>query len=177
MSGLSEYRIDIVNLKNKQYQYQFSIDPSFFLNFEEGEIKKGSLDCLIVLRKTEGFIEASFNIQGTVELVCDRSLDKFDHDVKLDKLMIFKFGDEDREIDDEVELISHKRQRIDMSQYIYEFIMMNIPMKKLHPRYNTDVETAEEELIYSSSGKNPPSEGEQETIDPRWEALKKLKDN
>ena len=177
MNGLSKYCIDIVNLKNKIYQYNYTINHSFFKYFEESEIEKGSLDCLIVLRKTEGFIEANFNIRGKVELECDRSLDKFDHIIDQNKTMIFKFGEEDREIDDKVEMISHKRQRIDMSQYIYEFIMMDIPMKKLHPRYNGEDESDEEKLIYSSSADRSSTDGNREAIDPRWEVLKKLKDN
>jgi uncharacterized metal-binding protein YceD (DUF177 family) len=177
MSGLSTFCIDIVNLKNQEYQYEYSIDPSFFRYFEESEIKKGSLDCLIVLRKAEGFIETNFNVQGKVELECDRSLDKFDHNIDINKTLIFKFGDDDREIDDEVEMISWKKQRIDMSQYIYEFITMGIPMKKLHPRYNKGEENNEEQLTYSSANDRSAAEDDRGGIDPRWEALKKLKDN
>ena len=132
-------------------------------------------DCLIVLRKTDGFIEASFKIQGFVGLECDRSLDRFDHSIDLDKRMIFKFGEEDREIDDEVEMISKDRQSLDMSQFIFEFISMAIPMKKLHPRYKNE-EQVEEELYFSSE-EDMDLDNQKEEIDPRWEALKKLRDN
>lgn len=175
MSGLSKYNIGIINLKNQEYQYEFRIDPSFFSQFEESEIKKGSLNCLIVLRKTESFIETIFHIQGNVELECDRSLEKFDHSIDLNRRMVFKYGDEDKEIDDEVELISRNRQSIDMSQFIYEFISMGIPMKKLHPKYNNENQDNDEQLFYSSIVDGSEPENNEEEIDPRWETLKKLK--
>jgi uncharacterized metal-binding protein YceD (DUF177 family) len=178
MNGLSKYVIDIINLKIQEYRYEFKIDPSFFTYFNESEIEKGSLVCQIALRKTEGFIEADFHIHGLVELECDRSLDKFDYTVELERKMIFKFGEEDIEINDEVEMISHNRSAIDMSQYIYEFISMGIPMKKLHPRYNNEEQNNEGDLYYTSSGPvNRKEEGNLEETDPRWEVLKKLKNN
>lgn len=175
MSGLSKYCIDIVNLKNQEYHFEYKIDPSFFQHFEESEIEKCSFDCFIVLRKTDGFIEVNFQIDGTVELECDRSLDKFDHSVNLNRRMIFKFGEEDREIDDEVEMITKDRQSIDLSQFLFEFISMAIPMKKLHPRYKNEEE--DDDGLYFASEKETDLEGEKEEIDPRWEALKKLRDN
>ena len=175
MSGLSKYCIDIANLKNQEYHFEYKIGPSFFQHFEESEIEKCSFDCFIVLRKTDGFIEANFKIQGHVELECDRSLDKFDHIIELNKRMIFKFGEEDREIDDEVEMISNDRQAIDMSQFFFEFISMAIPMKRLHPRYMN--EEHNDDGLYFSSEKESDPENQKEEIDPRWEALKKLRDN
>ena len=174
MSGLTKYCIDIVNLKNQEYQFEYKIEPSFFQHFKESEIEKCSFDCLVVLRKTDGFIEANFNINGFVELECDRSLDKFDHPVDINRRMIYKFGDEDREIDDEVEMIAKDRQSIDLSHFFFEFISMAIPMKKLHPRYQNEEQT-DEELYFSS--KNEDLENKEKEIDPRWEALKKLRNN
>ena len=87
------------------------------------------------------------------------------------------YGEEDMEIDDEIEMISRNRQGINVGQYIYEFIGTAIPMKKLHPRYNKGEENNEEQLIYSSANDRSAAEDDRGGIDPRWEALKKLKDN
>jgi len=68
-------------------------------------------------------------------------------------------------------------EAIDMSQYIYEFISMGIPMKKLHPKYNNENQNNDEQLFYSSTVDDSQTVKNKEEIDPRWEALKKLKDN
>ncbi|MGI9543667.1 MAG: YceD family protein, partial [Cyclobacteriaceae bacterium] len=62
---------------------------------------------------------------------------------------------------------------LDLSQYIYEFVALSVPMKKLHPRF--DGEPSEDALVYSSSDEMQTTE--QEATDPRWAALKKLKKN
>jgi len=175
MSDLSKYGIDIIGLNNQEYKYQYPIDHLFFRNFENNEIEKSSLNCKIVLNKTDNYIDASFQIDGFVELICDRSLDKFDYDLNLNNRILFKYGEEDREIDDEVEMISRTRQTINMAQYIYEFVITGIPMKKLHPRY-TENDT-EEEIVYSSGSTPEESEKKDQEMDPRWEALKKLRNN
>jgi uncharacterized metal-binding protein YceD (DUF177 family) len=95
----------------------------------------------------------------------------------MERKLIFKFGNEDKEIDDMVEMISHNRQVIDMSQYIYEFISMGIPMKKLHPRYINEDQSDEGQLFYTSAGSKKQVEDHVDETDPRWEVLKKLKNN
>jgi uncharacterized metal-binding protein YceD (DUF177 family) len=175
MSDLSKYGIDIIGLKNQEYQYQYLVDQLFFRNFENNEIEKGSLNCIIVLNKTDDYIDASFQIDGSVELICDRSLDKFDYNINLTNRILFKYGEEDREIDDKVEMISRNRQTINMAQYIYEFVITGMPMKKLHPRYLAD--DIKEEIVYSSGNTPEESEKQDQEVDPRWEALKKLRNN
>jgi uncharacterized protein len=49
-------------------------------------------------------------------------------------------------------------------------------MKKLHPRYEGELELEEEsegKIIYTSG--DDSSDDDDENIDPRWEQLKKLK--
>lgn len=177
MDALSKYWIQIINLKNKNYRYDYLIDDSFFDHFENSPIEKGSLKCLLSLDKTDNYIQIHFNIEGRVELTCDRTLDKFDHPLTTDHQIMFKFGEEDREIDDEVEMISRSRQGINVAQYIYEFVSTSIPMKKLHPRFK-DEDEEDDQLIYrSNTDETGDQEGEKEQkdIDPRWETLLKLR--
>jgi uncharacterized metal-binding protein YceD (DUF177 family) len=85
--------------------------------------------------------------------------------------MIFKFGEAAEEVSDEITIISQDLQQLDVGQFIYEYIVLEVPMKKIHPRYQSDNEEDENEegkLIYQS-------EKSEDVIDPRWEVLKKLK--
>jgi uncharacterized metal-binding protein YceD (DUF177 family) len=62
-------------------------------------------------------------------------------------------------------------QALDVSNYIYEYVSLEIPMKKVHPRLR-DQERAE--LVYED--KTPLNDQEQDdNVDPRWEVLKKIK--
>lgn len=177
MRDLSTYLIEIIGLKNTDYQFNWEIEDIFFRNFEESLIEKGSLACSLKLSKKETFIEMHFTIEGSVDLVCDRSLDHFDYPISEHKKMLFKYGEEDREIDDEVEMISRNRQNINVAQYIYEYIATAVPLKKLHPRYGTEDEQGET-LVYTTDRENQEKDDNNiSETDPRWEVLKNLKNN
>ena len=176
MNGLSTYWIDIIGLSDKVHQYKYAIGDGFFRNFDGSEVTKGTLKSSLQLTKNDNFIEIRFDISGKVELICDRSLDPFDFPIHIEKTILFKYGEEDREIDDEIEMISRHRQGINVGQYIYEFIATSIPMKKLHPRFaGEESGNPDDELIYSSDNDHKKDQAESE--DPRWEALKKLRNN
>jgi uncharacterized metal-binding protein YceD (DUF177 family) len=59
---------------------------------------------------------------------------------------------------------------------MYEFIVLSIPIKKLHPDLrNEDEDESDVKIVYSTSTENEQEEKKEEDIDPRWEKLKKLK--
>ena len=102
-------------------------------------------------------------------MVCDRSLDTFNYDLKTENEIVLKYGEEAKVVSDEIEIIPFNTQRINIANYAYEFISVSIPMKKLHPRFLD--ETADDQIIFSSN----EVEEEKSDIDPRWSELKKLK--
>jgi DUF177 domain-containing protein len=171
-----EFDINIYNLSCKRYNYNYKIDRSFFDWFKDPLVQKGSLEVWVDLEKTETFIALDFQIDGSIELECDRSLDKFQHPLHFREYLIYKFGEEEVEISDDVYVIPADTQQLNLARIIYEFIRVAVPMKKLHPRYEQDFDEMEDEdeIIYSSESQDNDNQ-ENVTIDPRWHALKKLK--
>ncbi len=177
---IRDFDIDVFKLKDSEYKYEFSIDSNFFQMFEGSKVEQGELTVDLGLEKTTGFIKLNFGITGSVLLICDRSLEPFDSPLEVSKELILKFGEEETELTDEIAMIPWNTQKINVAQYIYEFIELSIPMKKLHPKFQEQELDEEEEtnLIYSTSDQhdeNPGTENDEETIDPRWSSLKKLK--
>ncbi len=167
----ADYNIDIFKLSNSTHQYEFDFDDSFFSLFEGSLVSKGKGLVKLSLDKTDTFLQLNFEILGNIELVCDRSLDTFKFELNLANNLLLKYGDDWEEISDEILMMPRNEQTINVAQYIYEFIGVAIPMKKLHPRY-MDNETGEDEFIYSSeTSQTTPNE----PVDPRWKKLKDLK--
>ncbi len=164
------YNIDIFKLSNSSHQYEFDFDDSFFSLFEGSLVNEGSGKIDLSLLKSDLFIELKFEITGKVELICDRSLEPFGFDIAIKNKLLLKFGDNWEELSDEILMMPRNEQTINVAQYIYEFIGVAIPMKKLHPKFNN--EDDEDEFIYSSEESN---ESEQTATDPRWKKLKDLK--
>ena len=179
MGNLRKYRIDIFKIPFGEHEYIFDFDDEFFTNFENAPVTSGSGKIQVSLSKSETFIELSFSIQGKVGLICDRSLDQYDHLLDIHQRLMIKFGDEEGELSSDVIVIPWKTESIDVGQHIYEFIGLDIPMKRLHPRYQNEADHnpgGEPSTFFYSSA--PTSEGETEFeagLDPRWEKLKELK--
>jgi uncharacterized protein len=173
---MKDFKINIIGLSSKDHQFDFHIGEEFFRHYGNGIVSEGDLDVVVTLDKRETMIEARFEINGKVKLICDRSLDPFQHPLKIDKHMIFKFGDADEELSDEIIMIHRDSDHLELGQYIYEFIALAVPMKKLHPRYEGELDLedeAEGKIIYTSGSDSEG--GDEGDIDPRWEQLKKLK--
>ncbi|MCS6972935.1 MAG: DUF177 domain-containing protein [Cyclobacteriaceae bacterium] len=160
------YRVHIQGLSNTIHHFHYQFGDEFFRHYGTALVEKGSFRADIALDKHDTFIEASFRLSGTVSLICDRSLDEFDYPMEINRKIIFKYGDADREIDEEVQMITWGTESLELGQFMYEFIGLEVPLKKLHPRYDDD--TGPDGIIYST--RDPET-------DSTWDILKGLKDN
>jgi len=170
------YGINIIGLSNKVHQFEYEIDDKFFGQYGADLISQGKFRAEVELNKHETFIEATFKIKGTAVLTCDRSLEPFDYPIRTEKKILFKDGDKDEEISDEIIMINRDTVILEIGQYIYEFIALAVPIKKLHPKFKTedaeDDESSDGKIVYTSE---KTEETDEEKIDPRWNILKKLK--
>jgi uncharacterized protein len=177
VKDLKEFNIDWVGLAEKSYDYQYVADNSFFALFEHSLVQEGKCNINVVLTKSTTMIICEFDIKGTIVLTCDRSLDTFDYPIETQEQIIFKFSEQAQELSDEIVLIPKDLPTINLAQYIYEFIGLCVPMKKLHPRFLTDQEDEDnlenDVLVYSSASEEDEQEDESE-VNPIWEDLKKL---
>lgn len=183
MKELSKYNIDIYGLEDKRYDYEMESGDAFFEELEQDLIESGQFKIKIVMDKSSTMLQFNFHIEGKVGLVCDRSLEPFEEPFKSEERLILKFGDRNEELSDEIVLINRNTNRVNMAGYIFEFIALALPYKKIHPDYRKEdddevfsQEDDEVTLVYSSEQvRLGAEESSSEVIDPRWEALKKLK--
>jgi uncharacterized metal-binding protein YceD (DUF177 family) len=176
--ALKQYDINVLQLQNKQYVYEMSGDDAFFEAMEQQLIQKGEFQATIIFDKSETMIQANFGIEGRVELLCDRSLETFDYPIKIQERLIYKFGAKTETLSDEIEVIARDTQTINVASTIFEFVGLSLPVKKLHPRYQDEVDDLEEEgsIVFSTNTTTDDDKEEEELpIDPRWEVLQKLK--
>ena len=174
MKGLRDFQIDIFSLSHKLHEFEFNIDDRLFSQFEHSIVEHGKGKCYLELTKSETMMTLNFQIDASVELICDRSLDSFDYPIKIDEKVIIKFGEDNYSLSEDVIVIKQDTASINIGEFIYEFITLAVPLKKLHPRFEDELEEDDEpEMIYTSQDEEETDDS-QET-DPRWEALKKLK--
>jgi uncharacterized protein len=81
---------------------------------------------------------------------------------------------------DEIIMIHRDTATLELGPYLYEFIALAVPMKKLHPKFQNETWDEEEEnaagkLVYTSETKSDDGTDDDDATDPRWDILKKLK--
>ncbi|GAB3687160.1 DUF177 domain-containing protein [Spirosoma flavus] len=183
MNPLRAYDIHIVGLDNKRYEYDFTSDDAFFAAMDQELIQKGNVQTHLILDKSETMIRLNFHITGTIEQTCDRSLDEYDEPIDTRQTMLLKFGDHNEELSDEIELIERNTPTVNVARYIFEFISLSLPMKRLHPRFRdeeadyADDDTQNGRVIYRSDSESANDEDDQPESDPRWAALRRLNNN
>lgn len=175
----SPYIIHIYGLSNKVHKLDFDVEDSFFNAFESSFVKRGVFKVNVSLDRADTMITLSVHINGVAKLECDRSLEEFDFPIDVEERVIYKYGESYEEVDDTLFVIPFGAESIDLSAIIYDLISVEIPMKKLHPKFQDEEESEDElEMVYSSDdfeedeGEQSPEENQ--IIDPRWSKLKDL---
>ena len=86
--------------------------------------------------------------------------------------LFFEQGDEPGEVSDELIMISRSDSRLDLKQYIYEFISLAIPAQKYHPEDENGNSACDPEMLRRLN--EIKTSGNDGATDPRWDKLKDL---
>lgn len=189
MKFLRTFDIEVIKFLEGKCEIDFEIGNEFFQHFEDNELlDEGHLTVRVLLNKGANLIEMDFLIAGEVKLACDRSLEEYYEPLELNEKIIFKYGTEEQEISEDVSMITRDTPKINVAQFIYEFVLLGLPAKRIHPDHRTemDEDDYEGEGMYayidgdtfeddSEESESAPEQKEKKNTDPRWELLKKLK--
>lgn len=131
-------------------------------------------------QKMPDTIQLSFTAATTLQLRCDRSLEYFDFPVKSSHQVLFKPEIEQIDEDEEqsIKPLRLAANEIDIEQQVRDSILLSIPIKVLHPRYiGEDGNPTPFSYTYGDKPADsaPNGQKDEDPIDPRWEALRKLK--
>ena len=175
MNDLKEYLIPFVGLKIGKHQFDYQIDNTFFKNFDYDEYNAVSVKVDIVLEKKSTMLELDFKHKGTVNVPCDVSGEEFDLPIKGKLKLLVKFGDAFNDENEELLILPHGEFQVNVAQYIYESIILSVPLRRVHPGVKDgSLSDVIEKLESLSPKENKQEEQQNNDIDPRWENLKKL---
>ena len=167
----STYTIPIGGLKEGHHTFDFEVDKKFFEHFEFSEVKEGSLIANVGMDKRSTHLDLTIKVSGSVRVSCDRCLELFSQPVSSENRLLVKFGKSLEDIDPDILSLPMDAFELDLKLQIYEFIMLALPIKRVHPVNKKGESTCDpfmlkklEELIIEEEKDN----------DPRWDELKKL---
>ena len=156
MGKLDGYKVDLKGMATDTVSYRWQADNDFFSAVQGSEIKQGLLDVALRVKRTSGAYELEFQLQGEVEVTCDRCLESMNQPIDAFCTLRVVMG-EDFVDDGDVVVIPEREGVINVARNIYEFAALQIPLRHVHPDCEALSESSEEERV-----------------DPRWADLKKL---
>jgi len=171
MCYLERFDIDLKALTDEVTPLSWELDDQYFNALEEVQVQGGSLHVSGSIRKTVGFFELLLHTVGTVRIPCDRCLEMMDQPIVADLRLVVKLGAEYNE-DDDIITVDENKGVLNTAWFIYESIALAVPIQHVHQP--GDCNDAMMRLLQEHSAARS-SDADAKEIDPRWEALRKLK--
>lgn len=179
MSIRREYEIAFVGLKPGVHEFNYKVDDSFFVDFQEQDFKNCHAQVKLLLEKNSGsFLILKFEIGGSLEVICDRCNNNLPLQLFEEFVITVKMVEEpevmnEQEEDPDVYYISKTESHLDVKAWIYEFINLSIPMQKTCEFENMDgpnCNAAARALLQGMKDEGKTEEN------PIWKDLKRFKD-
>ena len=176
MKKTKEYLIPFVGLKLGKHHFEYQIDNTFFDLFEYDEFQNSDIKVSVVLEKKSNMLEISFKHEGIVHVPCDVTGEDFDLPIKSKMKLIVRFGEEFNNDNEELLILPFGEFEVDIAQYMYEMIVLSVPLRRVHPGVKDGtLESEALKKLNELAVKETKKENKQEeNIDPRWDKLKQL---
>lgn len=115
--------------------FKYTLDDAFFACFPEGEIREADVAVGLVLERTERLMRLRFDFQGRFKTACDRCLNELDCPVSFQDEVVVRFtaDPESQEDEDNLWWVEEHRDKLDLSQYLYESVALQRPIQMFCP--------------------------------------------
>ena len=170
---MNEYKIKLNGLKDGSYSNSFTIRGEFFEAFNTSEIKFVDIDIDTMLKVENKRFDLQIKSKGIVkDIACDICTEKIDVPVASELNFIIIRGIVKDFEDENVIFINEGEKELNLDNILYEMIVLAFPTKRQHKLNSVNDDECSKEMVNLI---NKYSIKENKNIDPRWEALKKLK--
>lgn len=168
-----EFVIPFAGLKLGKHQFSFKVTNTFFSSFGYEDFNAAQVKVEADLEKTATVMELVISGKGHVNVDCDVSREPFDLPIETELELVIKFGDTFNDEAEDILVLPHGEHEVDISQYIYEMLVLAVPQKKIHPGVADG--SLKSEILDRLREMEPNQERKTDREnDPRWDALKKL---
>lgn len=178
MNFRREFEIAFVGLRPGLHQFEYQIDDKFFAHYEIQDFTNCKAAVKLELDKQNGFMLLKFDVDGIVDLSCDRCGNTLTLQLWEEFKVMVKLADNPEEMneqeeDPDVYYINRGESHLHLEDWIYEFINLSIPMQKTCAKDEKGNSTCNEEVLAKLS---QAINQNNEEANPMWKALNKFKD-
>lgn len=167
-----KYLFEIKKYSIGTHNLQYHIANDFRDEFHNFDIYNANLDIIIIADVKQSYINFDFNIVGTVEVKCDFCLDNFDYKINTKNNLLVRFDDRSENSnlnsdDDNKISLPKSTDNIDLATHIFDYIILSLPIKKVHPLDDIGQSTCNPFFIKKMEEIN----NNKKSKDPRWDKL------
>ena len=136
--GMNErFIIPLNGLTAGENMFSWQAGKEFFESFENTEILDAHLDADVRVEKSGRYIGVDCDVRGEVTVECDRCLDELDMPIDVEIKLSVKYGSEEPSEESqtgerEVIFVPDTDAELDMSQIIYDYVCLSLPMQRTH---------------------------------------------
>jgi uncharacterized metal-binding protein YceD (DUF177 family) len=179
MSRRREFEIAFVGLKPGVHEFSYLIDDRFFEAFQQQDFRNCHATVKLHLDKKSSFMMLKFEVGGQLEVTCDRCNSNLPLELWDEFVITVKMVEEpevmnEQEEDPDVYYIGRNESHFDISNWVYEFINLSIPMLKtcgFEKMDGPNCNPAAMELLKKLEAEEP-----EKKENPIWKGLEKFKD-
>ena len=172
MGSVAEFRINISNLSEGIHEYRFEAEPSK-IGLDERFCGAIKIDVKLDKSISQIFLQTEIKAEGS--FLCDRCLDNFHQELNTSYSMMYVQGARstvDLNTEEEIQILRADMNYIDLDDDVRQYILLTIPQKLLCR------EDCQGFCPTCGVNKNIAScTCDAQTVDSRWDALKKLSHN
>ena len=174
MQGLRHFSIPIKGLDYEKHTYSFVLNQAYFEAFDDSPISEGQLESNLELDKKHDHLVLDFKTKGTVKTECDRCTALIDLPIESELSFIVKYDVNERE-EDEVVFIHPESHELNMAQFIYEQIILSLPLIKVFDCDDVEPLPCNQEILNILDQEIEDKEVVETINNPLGDALKNLK--
>ena len=166
-----KFTIPLNGLATGKNEFFVHVGKEFFSSFENEEILDADLQVRILVEKSGRYVGVDCDIEGDVTVECDRCLEPLEMPIDAQVRLSVKFGEEEvseigSENEREVIFVKEDDAELDMSQIIFDYACLALPMQRVHEEGECNPET----MKYYGVGETP------ETVEEESNPFAALKD-
>ena len=166
--------IPLNGLAAGETRFSWHAGKEFFDSFENTEILDAEVDIEVRVEKSGRYLGVDCEVEGDVTVECDRCLEDLKMPVDSHIALSVKYGDEEnqeehQEGEREIIFVPHDSAEFDMSQIIYDYACLALPMQRVHE----DGECDPEAMKYYGLHAEPDGSAEEDGENP-FSALKNM---
>ena len=180
MGSKREFEIAFVGLKQGEHEFNYELTEAFFKERGAEYADNIHANVKLLLEKNTGFLIMKFAVGGNAEVNCDRCGNLLKADLWDEFSMVVKTTEDpgemnEQEEDADVFYIAKTESHLDISDWLYEFVMLSIPAQHVCGENETGESLCNADVLQKLEQMRAKTE--ENNAHSIWTGLDKFKEN